>query len=500
MLTEATLPGHGRSDDEAAADRALWTLTVLWAPGQPALAGTVFPLGASPGLLGRGGALPEDSAPRILPCQQRPGRLVPCAPLEHRTVSRAQLRVQVVKDGVRMERIGRGRTWFDGEESDGGTFPVGTRVRVGDAALLLVQRRPGALVGPQPEHAFGGPDADGIVGEGPAICALRDRLRFLAPRDEHVLVTGATGTGKELVARALHRRSPRRRGSLVSRNAATLPEGLIDAELFGNIANYPNPGTPARPGLVGAADRGTLYLDEFAELPLDSQAHLLRVLDADGEYQRLGEARVRRSDLRLVAATNRPMSSLKHDVAARLPLHLNLPPLAERPEDLGLLLVHLLRDIVSGDPELRRSVLPGDTPRMGISLVEAALVSPPAGNVRGLRQLLWASLSEHPRGPLRRPSRMPPTASSAVQEPSAAALVTPRQVAPAPPAEDLEGRWRPYVGLAPEEMPPSAIQACLDAHNGVQRDTWQALGLNSRFVLRRLIQKHGLIVRRRLDG
>src|SRR6185503_16398678 len=114
-------------------------------------------------------------------------------------------------------------------------------------------------------------------------------------------------------ARALHELSPRAERRLVSRNAATLPSGLMDAELFGNAKNYPNPGMAERAGLIGEANGGTLFLDEIGELPAELQAHLLRVLDGDGEYQRLGDAQQRRSDFRLVAATNRDPSSLKHD-------------------------------------------------------------------------------------------------------------------------------------------------------------------------------------------
>src|SRR6185295_18995653 len=113
-----------------------------------------------------------------------------------------------------------------------------------------------------------------------------------------------------LVARALHSRSGM--SKLTSRNAATLPEALVEAELFGNLKNYPNPGMPERPGLIGAADGGCLFLDEFAELPQPAQAHLLRALD-QGEYQRLGDATVRHARFRLIAATNRPESALRRD-------------------------------------------------------------------------------------------------------------------------------------------------------------------------------------------
>src|SRR5262249_46286359 len=151
---------------------------------------------------------------------------------------------------------------------------------------------------------FGRADADGFVGESPAAWDLRDRLAFIGPQAGHVLLVGESGVGKELAARALHARSRRSRRPLVSRNAATLPEALIDAELFGHARDYPNAGMPERAGLVGEADGGTLFLDEIGELPEARQAHLLRLLDG-GEYQRLGDPRVRRADVRFIAATNR---------------------------------------------------------------------------------------------------------------------------------------------------------------------------------------------------
>ena len=130
----------------------------------------------------------------------------------------------------------------------------------------------------------------------------------------------------------------------MSRNgSATLPAGLIDAELFGNVANYPNAGMAERPGLIGEADGSTLFLDEIGELPDALQTHLLRVLDDGGEYQRLGDARRRHADLRLIAATNRPVRQLKHDLAARLRLRVHLPGLNERPEDVPLLARFLLQ-------------------------------------------------------------------------------------------------------------------------------------------------------------
>ena len=156
-------------------------------------------------------------------------------------------------------------------------------------AACTVSLRGASSAAPNAEfvHEFGAADRHGIVGESPAAWELRGRVAFSAGRDAHVLITGPSGTGKELVARAIHESSARHTRSLVARNASTFPSTLIDAELFGNLANYPNAdaGTPR-------ADRAGRFArlcssTRLASWPADLQAHLLRVLDS-GEYQRLG--------------------------------------------------------------------------------------------------------------------------------------------------------------------------------------------------------------------
>src|SRR5262249_29404443 len=114
------------------------------------------------------------------------------------------------------------------------------------------------------------------------------------------------------------------------------------AELFGNQANYPNSGSPERPGLLGQANGSTLFLDEIADLPQDLQSHLLRVLDSGGQYHRLGEARARRADVRVLGATGRSPDLLRQDFAARFKLRIDVPNLASRREDIPLIVRHLL--------------------------------------------------------------------------------------------------------------------------------------------------------------
>jgi DNA-binding NtrC family response regulator len=321
--------------------------------------------------------------------------------------------------------------------------------------------------GARTNHPFGQADDHGFVGESPAIWQLRSDIAFAATRAGHVLILGPTGTGKELAAGAVHALSAAS-GPLISRNATTIPETLIDAELFGNPKGYPNPGVPERAGLIGAAHHGSLFLDEFAELPSASQAHVLRVLDS-GEYQRLGETDQRRSEFRLIAATNRSESSLRPDILARFDFRIRVPELVARREDIPLLLHHLYTALTRDDAVLReRFSLPSGLPRLDRGFVRQLLDHPFPGNVRELRHLLWRSLAE--------------SSSSALQWPTG--VVDARDGAGEPAEEG-------------ETLSQSAVQRALDANNGSLEKTWRSLRLPNRYALRRLIRKHGLAVTRR---
>jgi DNA-binding NtrC family response regulator len=293
-------------------------------------------------------------------------------------------------------------------------------------------------------------------------------------------VRGESGTGKELVARALHASSERAARTLVSRNAATLPEGLLDAELFGNIKNYPNPGTPERAGLVGEADGSTLFLDEIGEISQAAQAHLLRVLDS-GEYHRLGESKTRTSHLRLIGATNRPESALKHDLAARFVFRIDVPSLNERRQDIPLLAVHLLRQIAKRDDSIATRFFEGDTPRLSLTFVRYLLRHSYTTHIRELSRLLWQALSESQGDKIRAPAGFGERVVDVAGE-----IPDPVGLDAAPGAIELP------AGLSPE-----TIQACLDAQNGVIEDAWRPLGLSSRHALSRLIKKYGIEIRRK---
>ena len=280
-----------------------------------------------------------------------------------------------------------------------------------------------------------------------------------------MLVLGESGTGKELVARALHACSGRAEGPWISRSAATVPESLIDAELFGNAKNYPNPGMAERRGLVGQADGGTLFLDELGELGAELQAHLLRVLDS-GEYTALGEARSRSADLRLVGATNRDPSELRHDLVPRLPLRVCVPPLSERLEDLPLLVRHLLESRVPDGP-LRQRFWGATGPRLSPHLVRALLQHRFTHHVRELESVLWAALTTSPGDTL----ELTEDVSGWLQ------LGSPEQEAPP---------------VDPESLGKEEIEAALSDNGGSVAKAARQLGLSSRYVLYRLLTKHGI--------
>ncbi len=185
-----------------------------------------------------------------------------------------------------------------------------------------------------------------IVGRSPAIQRLLSDIEQVAATDSTVLITGETGTGKELVAKAIHERSRRCGAPLVKVNCAALPGGLIESELFGHEKGAFTGALARKLGRFELADTGTIFLDEIGDLPLDLQAKLLRVLQ-DGEFERVGASQTLRTDARVIAATNRNLGesvaeqSFRADLYYRLnvfPVH--IPPLRERRDDIPLLIRH----------------------------------------------------------------------------------------------------------------------------------------------------------------
>jgi len=189
----------------------------------------------------------------------------------------------------------------------------------------------------------------GIIGTSPMLAAALRKVALVAPTDSTVLIHGETGTGKELIARALHEQSPRRERPMVKLNCSAISAGLVESELFGHVKGAFTGASERRVGRFELADGGTLFLDEVSELPLDTQAKLLRVLQ-EREFEPVGSSRPMRVDVRLIAATNRDLAVHARDGRFRLDLYyrlnvfpVDLPPLRARREDIGLLAEHFMQ-------------------------------------------------------------------------------------------------------------------------------------------------------------
>lgn len=461
-LTSTYVPSVRAAGDATAQGPALVIAYCRDAPDRVGDVGLLHGPGRSPRTwsIGRGTGDDSDSAERLQWVQQRPGHNRPRPPLAHRRISRSQLMVSVLRSGrLSLENVGHCALRVNGNPTEQATAGSGDVIEIADHLLLLVEPRPFRLEEapdwpPSRWPEFGRPDLTGLVGESEAAWALRQRMAFIASRPGHVLITGRSGAGKERVAAAIHALSPRAARPLVSRNAATLPAGILDVELFGHVANYPNPGMQERVGLVGQADHGTLFLDEIGELPQSAQAHLLRLLD-DGEYQRLGDPIPRRADLRVIAATNRPLTALKDDVQARFRHHIDVPELSTRRSDVPLLLRHLLQGADASEW------------KAGVGLTDTALRHDLPHQIRSLDRLVWDALS------------LGTPAKSAGDE----------LVAPLPWVQSVV-EAEPHVDAS--ELSAETVQAALQEHNGNQEAAWRALGLKNRYVLRRLIRKYGL--------
>jgi transcriptional regulator with GAF, ATPase, and Fis domain len=230
------------------------------------------------------------------------------------------------------------------------------------------------------------PAADGLIGVSPALQQVRQRIAQVAGTDATVLITGETGTGKEVVARALHQASPRHGRALVKINCAALPAQLIESELFGHEKGAFTGAVERRIGKFELADGGTIFLDEVGELPLDLQAKLLRVLQ-EKEFERLGGNRVLHTDARVLAATNRVLEDevragrFRADLYYRLNVFpIQLSPLRERPQDITPLVQHYLGSLSKRLARPARPVRPAD--------MAALLAYPWPGNIRELEHVL----------------------------------------------------------------------------------------------------------------
>jgi len=255
------------------------------------------------------------------------------------------------------------------------------------------ERQPARLRAGTEAGRVAGGDADfeqwidhGIIGRSPALRNVLRQFEVVAPTPATVLIWGETGTGKELLARALHARSARGSWPFVACNCAAIPTGLLESELFGHEKGAYTSAASRRIGRFEHADHGTIFLDEIEELPLELQPKLLRFLQ-EGEFERLGSSRSLRVDTRIVAATNVNLHDLvetkrfRADLFYRLNVFpIRVPPLRERKDDIPLLATHFVVDF---SHRLNRSIQ-----SIPSSAMQALVDHDWPGNIRELQNLI----------------------------------------------------------------------------------------------------------------
>jgi len=310
------------------------------------------------------------------------------------------------------------------------------------------------------------PTLDALIGDSEPMQRVKDLIVRAAAAPGTVLITGETGTGKELAARAIHAAGPRASGPFVALNCAALTDSLLENELFGHARGAFTGAAGARAGLIEHANAGTLFLDEIGTMPAGVQAKLLRALEA-GEVRRIGENEPRRVDVRFVAATNSDLvaavdaGSFRSDLYYRLNVHrIHLPPLRERPGDVERLIGFFLEQ--SGTPAGASSLT--DAARHALMTYDYP------GNVRQLEHIIQRAVAVA-RTPLIEPSDLPEE------------LFASRQTDPHTSASDGS------VAAARERAEREMIVATLARNNGEVSATARELQV-SRTTLWRLMKKH----------
>jgi two-component system nitrogen regulation response regulator GlnG len=354
-----------------------------------------------------------------------------------------------------------------------------------EAVGRAVQRR--ALQASAPGAAADGPvvSPEEIVGTSPAMQAVFKRIALVAPRDSCVLITGESGSGKELVARAVHRYSGRRDRPFLPVHIAALNPGLVESELFGHVKGSFTGATQARPGLLGLADGGTVFFDEVADIPLAVQVKLLRVLE-HGEVLPVGSNQSQPLNVRVLAATHQDLErrvaegAFRHDLFFRLNVfQVHLPPLRERREDILPLAEHFLR-------RLEPRALPL-LPATAAFLAE----QPWLGNVRELRNALEHAVIVARGGPL--------LAEHFPAAPPGLGAATPTEQLAAAVRAWLAERVKGKGGEAPADLyaellgrvEPALLEEVMRRVQGNRWVAAQWLGLN-RATVRKKLAAHGL--------
>jgi len=347
-----------------------------------------------------------------------------------------------------------------------------------DAVALAARALPERAPSPAPTTEAAPTSAE-LLGASPAMRELFRGIGRLAQAPLGVLITGETGTGKELVARALHRESPRRDQPFVALNTAAIPAELLESELFGHEAGAFTGAARRHVGRFEQADGGTLFLDEIGDMPASLQTRLLRVL-AEGEFFRVGGRELIRVDVRVIAATHQDLEQRVREGAFRADLlhrldvvRLQLPPLRERREDIGLLAARFLAEAAGK--------LGGQSKRLQPEALRRLEQHDWPGNVRELENLCWrlAALAPNDVVGLRDLRALfSPGGASAAEEWSAA-LAAAARAALARGDANLHAQLR-------ERFDQVLLEAALEHTGGHRQHAAQALGLGRNTLTRKL--------------
>jgi DNA-binding NtrC family response regulator len=378
-------------------------------------------------------------------------------------VSRIHAELVMREDGLWVRDLGsRNGTYVNGVRVESARLDAGLVLRVGATGLQVrLDGTPEEIV-LWPEDGFGD-----LRGRSVAARELFAKLARVANTDSTVLVQGETGTGKELVGRAIHEHSRRHAGPYVIVDCGSIPEPLLESELFGHAKGAFTGAVGARNGAFVEADGGTIFLDEIGELPGPLQPKLLRFLETR-TVKRLGESSHRKVDVRVIAATHRDLRTMVNTGAFREDLYFRLavlpiwiPPLRERAADIELLVEHCL------PAELRGQLF---TPAMMAELQRR----PWPGNVRELRNFVERCVAFGPGWAL---------AQSAATPAAQAATGLPPVLANEP-FKDVRDRWIAHLERA-------YLSDALKQHQGSVQAVAEASGLDRSYVYR-LVLKHGL--------
>jgi DNA-binding NtrC family response regulator len=299
-----------------------------------------------------------------------------------------------------------------------------------------------------------------LIAESPAMRPVVETIAKVGPSDANVLITGENGSGKGVVAQALHAASMRRNKALVTVNAASVPETVFESELFGHVAGAFTDARADRMGRFQLADEGTLFLDEIAAVPVNLQSKMLRVLES-GEFERIGSSRTCHVNVRILSATNADLDqkvaagSFRQDLLYRLnTVCIRVPPLRERPEDIPLLATHFLQEYVA---KYRKAIT-----GFSNAALEAFLDYPWPGNVRQLDHAIERAVL---------------MAQAPLLEPADLGLHT------------GEPSSLHFENMTLDQIEHWAVRKAFDRYDGDISKAAQALGL-SRAALYRRLEKH----------